>query len=171
MMFLKVLSLTKHTPPHTPTNTPSIHRQWCDNYLAYFFGGRPWHLSDNKKHEQKANQFHLLAAYYKIYLFVRWAFFFMSLRFNRKNKGENRQNNKNNIIICFVVPANIFASHLCLPFIFFLYPKRSHFLRIIFSPRVCVCVCVCVSVVDWWKWKFCSFSMPLHEPKRCSLLR
>jgi len=141
---------------------------WCDNYLAYFFGGCPWHLSDDKKPKQKANQFHLLAAYYKIYLFVCWAFF-MVLRFNRKNKGENRNKQEweprwGNIIICFVVLANIFASHLCLPFIFFCTLNV-----LAFSTFLSLSLCVCV--VDWWKWKFCSFSMPLHEPKWFSLFR
>jgi len=118
---------------------------WCDNYLAYFFGGCPWHLSDNKKPKQKANQFHLLAAYYKIYLFVCWAFF-MVLRFNRKNKGENRNKQQweprwGNIIICFVVLANIFASHLCLPFIFFCTLNV-----LAFSTFLSLFMCVCVSL-------------------------
>lgn len=65
----------------------------------------------------------------------------------------------------FCCSCKYFCVAFVFAFYFFLYPKRSRFLHIPFSLFMCVCV------VDWWKWKFCSFSMPLHEPKWFSLFR
>lgn len=168
MMFLKVLSLTKHTPPHTPTNTPSIHRQWCDNYLAYFFGGRVWHLSDNKSKSKRQINYTFSPPITKFICLFAELFFLCRFDLTGKTRGKIGKTIRttSSYVLLFL---QIFLRRICVCLLFFFCTPNVLTFYALFS--LPVCVCVCVSVVDWWKWKFCSFSMPLHEPKRCSLLR